>query len=111
MLTISASLSFLSAVFKGLDNLISDQVSLRKLTTQLIEGKISTTSEALNILHSLKKEVTKTQYVRLLFKYFPVEKDTILLINEANKNEENIRDLLYQLAEHWNNSTTDNYKY
>ena len=81
-----------------------DQIKFKRLSFAP-DSRPATTMDAIQILHSFKSDVIKTQYVSALFKWLPVGTDPQALIEEANKHHGATRDKLYQLAENWDDST------
>jgi len=87
----------------GFMKILFDQFKLKKLSL-LSDSRPSTTTEAIQILHSFKSDVGKAQYIHALFKWFPGGTDPQVLIEEANKHHSVVSERLYQLAETWEDS-------
>lgn len=75
-----------------------DQKKLRNLY-ESTDKRPTTAQDAIIILNSLKTKGAKIQFINQLFEWLPREVKSEPIIEEAEKNTGDIRDLLSQLAE------------
>jgi hypothetical protein len=89
---------------------VKDQLVLYRLSHEIrksskINSYITSTKEALSKLDLLRTEIAKAKYIQILIDSLYIdEKDIQFIIEQANKNKGDVRDLLFQLAEVWQNS-------
>ncbi|MHB8101220.1 MAG: NACHT domain-containing protein [Methanosarcina sp.] len=82
---------------------ISDQIKLKKISNLLNNNPI-TFKDAIPVLNSFKTNGGKVQYVQQMFDWLPRETNSKIVIEEAEKNRGDVRDILSKLAESLENS-------
>lgn len=85
-------------LLKPVYNFISDQFMLKKLCYSS-DSRPSSSENAIHVLNSFKTDEAKTQYIYKLFEWLPREADIELFTQEAEKNNGEIKDLLFKLVE------------
>lgn len=115
MVLLFGVLSFIGILEYIIFSNIKDQITLYKLSRKIRKypkiGKYEiSTVQALKELNLFRTEIAKTQYIQTLINLLPVdEKNIPLIYDEANKNDGEVRDLLFQLAEIWEDSINNKY--